>query len=172
MADGRVSEEERRVIWCVANQNNLLVTLQMLCFVGLFGFVVYYFDKVGSTDWSPLNLFIALLECLLGQFHWHQESILLQEERLHRVLRSVRYHDHLWHHRPRHLPLATNCGHSEKQKHLSYIYIYPQSASQWMFLVPLKWLHYRSSIMVVMIDNTSIAILHAEAPGYRNNQHG
>ena len=55
VADGRVSEEERRVIWCVANQNNLLVTLQMLCFVGLFGFVVYYFDKVGSTDWSPLS---------------------------------------------------------------------------------------------------------------------
>ena len=48
VADGRVSEEERRVIWCVANQNNLLVTLQILCFVALFGFVVYYFDKVGA----------------------------------------------------------------------------------------------------------------------------
>ena len=29
VADGRVSEDERRVIWCVANQNNLLVTLQV-----------------------------------------------------------------------------------------------------------------------------------------------
>ena len=28
VADGRVSEEERRVIWCVANQNNLLVLIQ------------------------------------------------------------------------------------------------------------------------------------------------
>ena len=50
VADGRVSEEERRVIWCVANQNNLLVTLQILCFVALFGFVVYYFDKVCSQQ--------------------------------------------------------------------------------------------------------------------------
>ena len=45
VADGRVSEEERRVIWCVANQNNLLVTLQMLCFVG----------KVLQSDWSRSN---------------------------------------------------------------------------------------------------------------------
>ena len=54
VADGRVSEEERRVIWCVANQNNLLVTLQILCFVALFGFVVYYFDKVSPTIFSQL----------------------------------------------------------------------------------------------------------------------
>ena len=42
----RVSEEERRVIWCVANQNNFLVCVQILVFMALFGFVIYYFDKV------------------------------------------------------------------------------------------------------------------------------
>ena len=42
----RVSEEERRVIWCVANQNNFLVVIQILIFMTLFGFVMYYFDKV------------------------------------------------------------------------------------------------------------------------------
>ena len=66
VADGRVSEEERRVIWCVANQNNLLVMLQILCFVALFGFVVYYFDKVGLTLVSAF--LVTLLDCS-GQFH-------------------------------------------------------------------------------------------------------
>ena len=36
VADGRVSEDERRVIWCVANQNNLLVTLQVRMYVTIF----------------------------------------------------------------------------------------------------------------------------------------
>ena len=45
----RVSEEERRVIWCVANQNNFLVVIQILIFMTLFGFVMYYFDKVFSA---------------------------------------------------------------------------------------------------------------------------
>ena len=42
----RVSEEERRVIWCVANQNNFLVVIQIFVFVALFGFVIFYYDKV------------------------------------------------------------------------------------------------------------------------------
>ena len=45
----RVSEEERRVIWCVANQNNFLVVIQILIFMTLFGFVMYYFDKVSTS---------------------------------------------------------------------------------------------------------------------------
>ena len=46
VADGRVSEEERRVIWCVANQNNFLLSAQCLTFVSLFGYVGYYYNKV------------------------------------------------------------------------------------------------------------------------------
>ena len=57
----RVSEEERRVIWCVANQNNFLVFIQILVFMTLFGFVLYYFDKVlvvHDTTFISLNLFV------------------------------------------------------------------------------------------------------------------
>ena len=57
----RVSEEERRVIWCVANQNNFLVLIQILVFMTLFGFVLYYFDKVlvvHDTTFISLNLFV------------------------------------------------------------------------------------------------------------------
>ena len=46
----RVSEDERRVIWCVTNQNNFLVFIQILLFMILFSFVVYYFDKVSFED--------------------------------------------------------------------------------------------------------------------------
>ena len=45
-----MSEEERRVIWCVANQNNFLVCIQILVFMALFGFVIYYFDKVRAAS--------------------------------------------------------------------------------------------------------------------------
>ena len=57
----RVSEEERRVIWCVANQNNFLALIQILVFMTLFGFVLYYFDKVlvvPDTTYMLLNLFV------------------------------------------------------------------------------------------------------------------
>ena len=57
----RVSEEERRVIWCVANQNNFLVFIQILVFMTLFGFVLYYYDKVlvvPDTTFRSLNLFV------------------------------------------------------------------------------------------------------------------
>ena len=46
----RVSEEERRVIWCVANQNNFLVVIQIFVFVALFGFVIFYYDKVQAWE--------------------------------------------------------------------------------------------------------------------------
>ena len=42
-------------------------------------------------------------------------------------------------------------------------FIHCQLPRAGLFLVSLKWLHYRPSIKVVVIDNTSIAILHAEA---------
>ena len=62
-----MSEEERRVIWCVANQNNFLVCIQILVFMALFGFVIYYFDKVRAAS----------------DFLYHEGNIVIQGE-LHR----------------------------------------------------------------------------------------
>ena len=38
------------MIWCVANQNNFLVIVQILVFMALFLFVIYYFDKVKGRN--------------------------------------------------------------------------------------------------------------------------
>ena len=45
----RVSEDERTVIWCIANQNNFLLGVQILVFMTLFGYVIYNLDKVCVT---------------------------------------------------------------------------------------------------------------------------
>ena len=42
----RVSEDERTVIWCIANQNNFLLGVQILVFMTLFSYVIYNLDKV------------------------------------------------------------------------------------------------------------------------------
>ena len=66
--DYRVSEDERTVIWCIANQvhlfyrllvlnifrdvkifpnqNNFLLGVQILVFMSLFAYVIFNFDKV------------------------------------------------------------------------------------------------------------------------------
>ena len=42
----RVSKDERTVIWCIANQNNFLLGVQILVFMTLFSYVIYNLDKV------------------------------------------------------------------------------------------------------------------------------
>ena len=163
VADGRVSEEERRVIWCVANQNNLLVTLQILCFVALFGFVVYYFDKVGAP--ISTNSIMPLVDCLLFRS-------VSQTPRAHSIARgtftlSASYSPSRW------SPLASSLSSSsfgyelwtrgETEIFKSYFMNF-QLPRAGLFFVHLKWLHYRWSIMVVVIDNTSIDILRAAQP--------
>ena len=110
----RVSEEERRVIWCVANQNNFLVCVQILVFMALFGFVIYYFDKVRLERDDVFNH--ADNNVIQGELHRPRLPLLLQAQCL-RGLQRTRHCDAPGRPPcPGHLLLAQDRGHQEEEE--------------------------------------------------------
>lgn len=125
----RVSEEERRVIWCVANQNNFLVVIQILIFMTLFGFVMYYFDKVSadvnkeealilrasSSEYCEMFAVDKCNKIASGELLRARESVLLQAQRVRHLLRPVRGDGDGRPPRLRHLLLAQDRRHQAQQ---------------------------------------------------------
>ena len=124
----RVSEEERRVIWCVANQNNFLVVIQILIFMTLFGFVMYYFDKVSadvnkeealilrtSSEYCEMFAVDKCNKIASGELLRARESVLLQAQRVRHLLRPVRGDGDGRPPRLRHLLLAQDRRHQTQQ---------------------------------------------------------
>ena len=117
------------MIWCVANQNNFLVVIQILIFMTLFGFVMYYFDKVPQIYCQQgrgpkicrTSSVPCIAKCLLltlnasGELLRARESVLLQAQRVRHLLRPLRGDGDGRHPRLRHLLLAQDRRHKAQQ---------------------------------------------------------
>ena len=116
------------MIWCVANQNNFLVVIQILIFMTLFGFVMYYFDKVSadvnkeealilrtSSEYCEMFAVDKCNKIASGELLRARESVLLQAQRVRHLLRPVRGDGDGRPPRLRHLLLAQDRRHQAQQ---------------------------------------------------------